>query len=127
VLEKGMKQHPNLLSAHLCKARIFIETGNLDEAGTILQRIIDQKPENLLARKLMAFVHLKRDEPEEGLEQLDRIKEIEPDHKVPQALHSKLLAARESLGGISESQQLILTTLEGWLKNAEKMQGKVSA
>ena len=132
VLDKGMKQHPTLLSAHICKARIYIESEKFDDAGKILQRVIDQKPENLLARKLMAFIHLKRDEPEEGIKQLEAVRELEPDHKVPRVLHKKLLAAvgpaeTDEAGGLSESQQLVLNTLEGWLTSAQKMKEKVSA
>lgn len=132
VLEKGMKHHPNLLSAHICKARIFIESEQLDDAEKILQRVIAKKPENLLARKLMAFIHLKKDEPEEGLKQLDAVRELEPNHNVPQVLHKKLLAEMglASAGkpdGISESQQLVLNTLDEWLATAKKMKEKISA
>jgi len=132
VLVKGMKHHPNLLSAHICKARILIESGKFDAAGKILQKVIAQKPENLLARNLMAFVHLKNNEPEEGLRQLEAVRKLEPNHKVPQALHKKLLdamgidAAGEA-GGVSESQQLVLNTLEGWLAGAQKMKEKIPA
>lgn len=132
VLEKGMKHHPNLLSAHICRARIFIESEKFDDAGKILQRVITQKPENLLARKLMAFVYLKKDEPGEGLKQLEAVRELEPNHKVPHVLQKKLLAAMGLTAagkpdGISESQQLVLNTLEGWLATTQKMKEKISA
>ena len=132
VLNKGMKQHPNLLSAHICKARIFIESENFDNAQIILQKVIVQKPENLLARKLMAFVHLKKDEPEQGLSQLEAVRKMEPNRNVPHFLHKKLLAAKglaakDEDGGVSESQQLVLNTLDGWLAAAQKMKENIPA
>ncbi len=126
VLEKGMKQHPALLSAHICKARIFIESEQFDDAENILRMVIRQKPENLLARKLIAFVHLKKGEPEKGLKQLEAVREFAPDHPVPQVLHKKLLEAAGE-PHVSESQQLVLNTLEGWLATARKMKEKIPA
>lgn len=117
VLEKGMKQHPHLLSAHLCKARVYVETGSLDSAERILLNIIRKKPCNIYARKLMAFIHLKTGRPEEGLEQLDEIKRIEPGHKLPQPLHKKLLASTNR----NERQKTTIQTLEKWLDNSSKM------
>ena len=133
VLEKGMKHHPNLLSAHICKARILIETEKLDEAGEILQNIIIKKPEHLLARKLMAFVHLKKGRPEDGLAQIEKIREIEPNHEVPQVLHKKLLNLKKLQAVIEKHpvsdapQQLLLSTLESWLSRAETMKEQATA
>lgn len=117
VLEKGMKHHPSLLSAHLCKARVYIEAGKTNNAENILLNILEKKPANLHARRLMAFIHLQTDRPEEGLKQLDEIKKIEPRHKLPQVLHKKLLARQKK----NNRQKTTIKTLERWLDNSAKL------
>ncbi|GMT42725.1 MAG: hypothetical protein IEMM0002_1136 [bacterium] len=121
VLKKGMEHHPNLLSAHLCRAKIYIEINQLGRAMDMLVNIIDQKPENLHARKLMAFIHLKVGRPEEGLEQIDEIKKIEPYHPPPAILSKKLLALQELHKKRVERRKMIVSTLEQWLSNSSSM------
>lgn len=120
VLEKGMKHHPSLLSAHLCKAKVYIETGSLNRAEEILLNIMEKKPGNLHARRLMAFIYLQTGRPEEGLKQLEEIKKLEPRHKLPQVLHKKLLACQNR----NERQKTTIKTLERWLDNSAKMSAR---
>ncbi len=96
VIERGLKHRPNLTSANVCKAHIFIDMGMYSEAKEILMPIAQKKPENVLCRKLLAQACLKTEDYSDGLKWLEEIKNVWPSYRPPESLYKKLKAG---LGG----------------------------
>ncbi len=92
VIERGLKHRPNLVSAKVCKAHIFIDMGMCTEAMEILMPIAQEMPENVLSRKLLAQVCLKTEDYSDGLKWLEEIKDVWPSYRPPKRLHRELRA-----------------------------------
>ncbi len=109
VIERGLKRRPNLVSAKVCKAHIFIDMGMYAEAREILMPIAQKMPENVLSRRLLAQVCLKTKDYSDGLKWLEEIKNVWPSYRPPERLHRELKAG---LGGYDLE--------EAWEENGEE-------
>ncbi len=131
VLEKGLRHHPSLPSALTLKGRALMELGRTGEARQALVVAASSSRENVVARKLLAQLYLESGEPEKGLELLDDIRSLWPEHEQPQTLYAQLKQAVESKTGTAgpadktpgENRQKneAISTLERWLNNATRM------
>ena len=134
VLNKGLRQHPALNAAHVQKGRALMALGRLSEAKQSLGYAMRSNPQNVLARKLLARLHLETGEPARGMEMLDEIRRLWPDHEPAAKLYDELRGAIEKeMSGENRHGDMepsddgrveALGTLERWLGNANKMMVK---
>ncbi len=134
VVNKGLRRHPLLTAAHVQKGRALMALGRPEEAKQSLGYAIRSNPQNVLARKLLARLYLETAEPARGMEMLDEIRRMWPDHEPAAKLYEELRGAIENgMNGkdsrgerepSDDSRPEALGTLERWLGNANKMMVK---
>ncbi|HEX6202030.1 MAG TPA: tetratricopeptide repeat protein [Thermoanaerobaculia bacterium] len=71
VLEKGLAQQPNHVSAHVALGRVRLEMGEPGGAAKALERAIELDVTNLVANKLLVEAYLGRGEREKARQRLD--------------------------------------------------------
>lgn len=71
VLEKGLEQHPNHVSAHVALGRVRLDMGEPGNAATALERALELDVTNLVANKLLIEAYLGRGERERARQRLD--------------------------------------------------------
>ncbi len=134
VLNKGLRMHPTLGAAHVRKGRALMALGRISEAKQSLGYALRDNGQNVLARKLLARLYLETGEPARGMELLDEIRRLWPDHEPAKKLYDELRGAieKEMNDGISREERErpddgrrdALDKLERWLGNANKMMVK---
>lgn len=136
VLDKGLRFHPELNAAHAQKGRALMALGRFAEAKQSLGYAIQNSAQNVLARKLLARIHLETGEPARGMALLDEIRLLWPDHEPPTKLYGELREAidkekderdrdcRDEREHPDDGRQEARETLERWLGNVNKMMVK---
>lgn len=71
VLEKGLEQHPNHVSAHVALGRVRLDMGEPGNAAKALERALELDVTNLVANKLLIEAYLGRGEKERARQRLD--------------------------------------------------------
>lgn len=134
VLNKGLRWHPALNAAHVQKGRALMALGRVGEAKQSLGYAARSNAQNVLARKLLARLYLETGEPARGMEVLDEIRRLWPDHEPAKILYDELRGAIEKEMGekgrreegepSDDGRRDALDKLERWLGNANKMMVK---
>lgn len=71
VLEKGVAQHPDHVSAHVALGRVRLDMGEPGNAAKALERALELDVTNLVANKLLIEAYLERGERERARQRLD--------------------------------------------------------
>jgi tetratricopeptide (TPR) repeat protein len=71
VLEKGLEQHPNHVSAHVALGRVRLDMGEPGSAAQALERALELDVTNLVANKLLIEAYLGRGEKERARQRLE--------------------------------------------------------
>lgn len=71
VLEKGVAQHPDHVSAHVALGRVRLDMGEPGNAAKALERALELDVTNLVANKLLIEAYLARGERERARQRLD--------------------------------------------------------
>jgi tetratricopeptide (TPR) repeat protein len=71
VLEKGLEQHPNHVSAHVALGRVRLDMGEPGSAAQALERALELDVTNLVANKLLIEAYLGRGERERARQRLE--------------------------------------------------------
>jgi len=135
VLDEGLEYWPELLSAQNLKAKILIDKKKYGNAEVRLKNVLNEEPENLTARVLMAKICLKKGAPTDGLKHLDIVRKMALKQNLHYNLYNDLLREKDRLEGkeiITKDKPLpakkkdrrLLSTLKKWLNNAGKMIGE---
>ncbi len=134
LLNKGLRWHPTLTAAHVQKGRALMALGRFMEARQSLAYAVNSDPSNVLARKLLAQLHLENGAPAKGMALLDEVRRLWPDHEPPAKLYGQLKRAmenetkdedyREERESPGDSHREAMDTLGQWLDNANRMMGK---
>ena len=99
----------------LARAHGLIELRRLDEARTLLGRLLGTEPQNAAALTLLASAHLEAGEPAAALEAADRAAALAPDVDGPQRLRSLALQQLgDDDGAISAARAAVEVAPENW-------------
>jgi tetratricopeptide (TPR) repeat protein len=78
VLERGLEQDPSAVAGHVALGRLFQQGGRLDEALSSFQVALKLDPQNLVALRQMADVHLSRGDTVEAIKKLKLFRGLSP-------------------------------------------------
>jgi len=94
VLEGGLEQSPNHLSAHVALGRCRLELGENEKAVEILGRVLDRDPTQLVANKLLVQAHLNLGNLRRADLQLDRYSQLNSGDPTIEEMRAELEEAR---------------------------------
>ncbi len=78
VLERGLAQDPSAVAGHVALGRLFQQGGRLDEALASFQAALKLDPQNLVALRQTADVHLSRGDTVEAIKKLKLFRGLSP-------------------------------------------------
>ncbi|MBK8595747.1 MAG: tetratricopeptide repeat protein [Holophagales bacterium] len=78
VLERGLAQDPTAVAGHVALGRLFQQGGRLDEALNCFQAALRIDPQNLVALRQTADVHLSRGDTVEAIKKLKLFRGLSP-------------------------------------------------
>ncbi len=78
VLERGLAQNPSAVAGHVALGRLLQQGGRLDEALNCFQAALRLDPQNLVALRQTADVHLSRGETVEAIKKLKLFRGLSP-------------------------------------------------
>lgn len=96
VLEKGLAEQPNYLTAQVTLGRCLLESGRAEKAVEMLSRVMEQDPSHPLAGKLLVEAHLEMGQIEEANTRLDLYRMMADNDSEVERLEARLQAARET-------------------------------
>lgn len=76
VLEKGLHQHPNYLSAQVALGRARLDRGDLEAASATLEEVVARDPAQLVAGKLLIETYLRRGDAVLARERLEHYRQL---------------------------------------------------
>lgn len=77
-VEAGLKQYPTFLPGLMVKGSILFDMNELDEAESILRKVLDRNPTNLAAVRMVAQICAKLNRKAEAEVLLENLKELDP-------------------------------------------------
>lgn len=106
VLEKGLAEQPNYVSALVALGRCRLDAGDASGAVEILSRVTEQDASHPLAGKLLVEAHLQTGQTEEAAKRLDLYRMMADSDPEIEELESRLREARDkkSAGGPVEPE-----------------------
>ncbi|HMM34442.1 MAG TPA: tetratricopeptide repeat protein [Thermoanaerobaculia bacterium] len=78
ILESGLAQNPSSVAGYVALGRLFQQTGQLDKAIDSFQSALKLDPQNLVAIRQLADVHLARGEKVEAIKRLKLFRGLSP-------------------------------------------------
>ncbi len=88
ILEQALRLHPNHVAARVAHGRFLLESGRMEDAGLVLESVVDEDPTHLVANKLLIGLYLETDRRKEARDRLDLYKllnESDPEIEVLEA------------------------------------------
>lgn len=88
ILEQALRLHPNHVSARVAHGRFLLEMSRLEEAGQVLEAVVEDDPTQLVANKLLIGLYLETDRLKDARDRLDLYKllnESDPEIEVLEA------------------------------------------
>lgn len=117
VLELGLKTNPGYTSGLVALGRCRLESGDSDGAASVLERVVAQDPEQLVASKLLIEAYLRTGRPREARSRLEiysRLNTKDPEigrlrdrlaaltAKLEAAVQAERIVAPDTAAGVSE-------------------------
>lgn len=108
VMRQLLRGHEDSAEAQLALARLLVRTGNVDEAGTAVDRARELEPGNARAAVLKARLHQRADDTEGALRVLEDFMELVPASGTVRMVHARMLVdARRYEQARAEFERLV--------------------
>lgn len=107
VLELGLKSNPGYTSGLVALGRCRLESGDSDTAATVLERVVAQDPEQLVASKLLIEAYLRTGRAREARSRLDIYSRLNTKDPEIARLRDRLAALATKLEPVVEAPEIV--------------------
>jgi cytochrome c-type biogenesis protein CcmH/NrfG len=90
ILEEALRLHPSHVAGRVAHGRFLLELGRTEDAGQMLETVVEEDPTHLVANKLLIGLYLETDRLKDARDRLDLYKLLNESDPAIEVLESRL-------------------------------------
>jgi tetratricopeptide (TPR) repeat protein len=130
VLEEGIRRHADYLSAHIVRARTYLDLGRVEDAQSAFERVLELDAQNLVAIQGLAEIARAADDGAAEMAWLERLVLADPHDPVPAVRLEELrqlVVPQDEAGPTHEDSGDLVAEEESWWSEKSAVEAESQA